>query len=66
VCFAKHILNKHNLGRLGLKPRPGPLFFFWGGGLGRAHPVWAGLDPTGPTQSLAQASDPAGLKSKRA
>jgi hypothetical protein len=28
VCFAKHTLSKHNLGRLGLKPGPGPLFFF--------------------------------------
>jgi len=28
VCFAKHTLNKHNLGRLGLKPRSGPLITF--------------------------------------
>ena len=32
------------------------LFF----GLGPAQPTWAGLDPASPTQSLAQASDPAG------
>jgi len=29
-------------------------------GLGPAQPIWAGLRPAGPTQSLAQASDPAG------
>jgi hypothetical protein len=29
-------------------------------GLGPAQPIWAGLSPAGPTQSLAQASDPAG------
>jgi hypothetical protein len=28
VYFAKHTLSKHNLSRLGLKPRLGPLFFF--------------------------------------
>ena len=28
MCFAKHTLNKHNLGRLGLKPRSGPLITF--------------------------------------
>jgi len=32
VSFAKHTLSKHNLGRLSLKPRPGPFFFsFWAG-----------------------------------
>jgi hypothetical protein len=32
VCFAKHTLSKHNLGRLGLKPKPDPLLFsFWAG-----------------------------------
>jgi hypothetical protein len=29
VCFAKHTLNKHNLGRLGLKPKSDPLSFFF-------------------------------------
>jgi hypothetical protein len=29
VCFAKHTLSKHNLGRLGLKLRPDPFFFFF-------------------------------------
>jgi len=28
VCFAKHTFHKHNLGRLGLKPRSGPLITF--------------------------------------
>jgi len=32
VCFAKHTFSKHNLSRLGLKPRLGPLFFFFGAG----------------------------------
>jgi len=32
VCFAKHTLSKHNLGWLGLKPRPSPLFFVLGAG----------------------------------
>ena len=27
VCFAEHTLSKHNLGRMGLKPRPGPILF---------------------------------------
>jgi hypothetical protein len=31
VCFAKHAFSKHNLSRLGQKPRLGPLFFFWAG-----------------------------------
>jgi len=47
VCFAKHTLSKHNLGRLGLRPRPGPLFFF-------NFFYWAG---SGLAWSLAQASD---------
>jgi hypothetical protein len=34
-------------------------------GLGPAQPTWAGLDPTSPARSLAQASDPAGQKSKK-
>jgi len=38
--------------------------FFWG--LGPAQPTWAGLDPASPARSLAQASDPAGQKSKKA
>jgi hypothetical protein len=38
--------------------------FFWG--LGPAQPMWAGLDPASPARSLAQASDPAGQKSKKA
>jgi len=55
VCFAKHTLNKHNLGRLGLKPRSGPLsFFFW---LGLAQPTWAGLDLTGPVWLMVQTSN---------
>jgi hypothetical protein len=29
VCFAKHTLNKHNLGRLGLKPKSDPLSFLF-------------------------------------
>ena len=29
MCFAKHTLSKHNLSQLGLKPRLGPLFFFF-------------------------------------
>jgi hypothetical protein len=32
-AYVKTTFNKHNLGRLGLKPIPGPLFFlfsFWG------------------------------------
>jgi hypothetical protein len=45
MCFTKHTLNKHNLGRLGLKPRSGPLSFFFWGGLGLAQPTWVGLDP---------------------
>jgi len=61
VCFAKYILSKHNLGWLGLKPRPGPLFFL---GLDQAQPVWAGLDPVGPARSLAQASDPVGQQAR--
>jgi len=36
---------------------------FWG--LGPAQPTWAGLDPASPAWSLAQASDPAGQKSKK-
>jgi len=39
------------------------LFMFLG--LGPAQPTWAGLDPTSPARSLAQASDPAGQKSKK-
>jgi len=34
-------------------------------GLGPAQPTWAGLDPASPARSLAQASDPAGQKSKK-
>jgi len=40
--------------------------FFLFLGLGPAHPTWAGLDPASPARSLAQASDPAGQKSKKA
>jgi hypothetical protein len=44
-----------------------PIFFifllFWG--LGPAQPTWVGLDPASPARSLAQASDPAGQKSKK-
>ena len=29
VCFAKHTLSKHNLGRLGLKPRTNQTSFFF-------------------------------------
>jgi hypothetical protein len=36
---------------------------FWG--LGPAQPTWVGLDPASPARSLAQASDPAGQKSKK-
>jgi len=36
VCFAEHTFSKHNLGRLGLKPRPDQLFFF---------SFWAGSSP---------------------
>jgi len=39
------------------------LFMFLG--LGPAQPTWAGLDPTSPARSLAQASDPARQKSKK-
>jgi hypothetical protein len=43
VCFAKHTLSQHNLGRLGQKPGPGPLFFLhWAGS---SPAVRAGLDP---------------------
>ena len=53
VCFAKHTLSKHNLGRLGLKPRPGPLFFFF---LGWIQPNPHGC--AGPNQtSLVTGSD---------
>jgi hypothetical protein len=38
-------------------------FFF---GLGPTQPTWAGLNPASPARSLAQASDPAGKKSKKA
>jgi len=65
VCFAKHTLSKHTLGRLGLKPRPSLLLFssfFWG--LSPAQPAWAGLDSTSPARSLAQASDPAGQQAR--
>jgi len=63
VCFAKHTLSKHNLGRLGLKPRLGPLFLSFLG-LGPAQPIWAGLDLTCQAWSLAQASDPAGKQAR--
>jgi len=39
------------------------VLFFIFYGLGPAQPIWAGLDPA---RSLAQASDPAGQKSKKA
>jgi len=42
------------------------LFFFYFFLLGLAQPTWAGLDPASPARSLAQASDPAGQKSKKA
>jgi hypothetical protein len=35
-------------------------------GLGPVQPMGAGLDPASPAWSLAQASDPAGQKSKKA
>jgi hypothetical protein len=40
------------------------IFLFFG--LGPTQPTWAGLDPASPARSLAQASDPAGQKSKKA
>jgi hypothetical protein len=40
--------------------------FFLFFGLGPTQPTWAGLDPASPARSLAQASDPAGQKSKKA
>ena len=60
MCFAKHTLSKHNLGRLGLKPRPDPLFFFsfWAGS---SPAMQAGLDPAKPTRLLVQTSNPAGI-----
>jgi hypothetical protein len=42
VCFAKHTLNKHNLGQLGLNPDPAHSFFFFMG-LGLAQPIGLGL-----------------------
>jgi len=42
------------------------VLFFIFYGLGPAQPIWAGLDPASPARSLAQASDPAGQKSKKA
>ena len=54
MCFAKHTLNKYNLGPLGLKPRSGPLYFF---GLGLAQPTWADLDPAGLVRLLVQTSN---------
>ena len=62
MCFVKHTLSKHTLGRLGLKPRPGPLLLLFG--LSPAQPAWAGLDPANPARSLAQASDPAGQQAR--
>jgi hypothetical protein len=38
------------------------LFF----GLGPTQPTWAGLDPSGPARSLAQATDRANFTRKRA
>jgi len=35
-------------------------YFFYFLGLGPAQPTWAGLHPTSPARSLAQASDPTG------
>jgi len=55
MAKAKHTLNKHNLGRLGLKPISSPLFFWVGSS--PTNMGWAGL---GRARSLAQASDPAG------
>jgi len=40
--------------------------FFYFFGLGPVQPMEAGLDPANPARSLAQASDPAGQKSKKA
>jgi len=59
TLFAKHTLTKHNLGRLGLRPRLGPLFFF-----ARSSPsVRVGMDPVGPAWSLAQTNDSIGHSS---
>jgi len=56
VCFAKHTFNKHNLGRLGLKPRLDPLFFsfFLGTGLSPPSMGWAGPSQTSRVTSLVQ------------
>ena len=42
MCFAKHTLSKHNLGWLGLKPRPSPLFFVLGAGSSPTNMGWVG------------------------
>jgi len=73
VCFAKHTLNKHNLGRLGLKPRFGPLsflffffsFLFFFAGSNPTNMGWAGLGWTQPGHWLG-ASDPAGEQARMA
>jgi hypothetical protein len=36
------------------------IFIFYFFELGRAQPIWPGLDPASPARSLAQASDPTG------
>jgi len=60
VCFVKHTLSKHNLGRLGLKPRPDPLFFFsfWAGS---SPAMRARLDPDKSARLLVQTSNPADI-----
>ena len=67
VCFAKHTLSKHTLGRLGLKPRPGLLLFssfFLGAESSPARMGWVRLNQPSPARSLAQASDPAGQQAR--